>query len=69
MQLLDDVPSNLFGRGGRERMDCGVWKMRSERSQLAILGPKIMSPLGHAVGFIDGDRVEIGSFQKFQELR
>lgn len=54
-ELLDNVVPDLLRGAGGEGGDGEIGNERAEFAELAILGAEIVSPLGDAVGFVDGE--------------
>ena len=38
-----------------------------ENRQLAVLGPEIVAPLGHAMGLVDGEQGQFAAIQQVEE--
>ncbi len=53
-QRAPDVPAYARGGGRRERDADGVRDAGPHGGELPVLRPKVMAPLGDAVGFVDG---------------
>ena len=54
-ELLDDVVADLLRGAGGEGGDRAIWEERAKLAELAVFGAEIVSPLGDAVGFVDGE--------------
>ena len=63
-QPLDDVGSCRAVRGRREGDRLRAAQCIYRPANLAILGPEIMAPFGHAMGFVDRDPPDAASFQR-----
>ena len=58
-ELFEDIVANFLSGCCGQGHDRGVREVASEFGQLSVFGSKIVSPLRHAVGFVDGDHVDL----------
>ncbi len=56
MELGENVGADMFGCAGGEGGDRAVGKALAQAAELAVLGTEFVSPLGDAVGFVDGEK-------------
>ena len=68
-QLLDDVTLNLRGCGRGQADDRGRLQAAQPVFQHAIVGAKVMAPLGNAVGFVDRDQHGLAAREHFGKAR
>ena len=54
-ELGENVVPNLTGSAGGEGRYGAIWKALPQPVQLAVLGTKLVAPLGYAMGFINGE--------------
>ena len=67
-QLRQDVFPYRLGSGGREGNGGSVGANFPQRFQFTIGRAEVMTPVGDAVGFVDGDELDIQLFQKGPKL-
>jgi hypothetical protein len=58
-QVIDDIGAHPFGRGGGERHERDLRQQITQFGHLPVFRTEIVAPLGHAVGFVDGDAADI----------
>jgi hypothetical protein len=58
VELADDVVADLAGGAGGEGGDGMIGEEGAEFAELAVFGAEIVTPLGDAVGFVDGEEGE-----------
>ena len=54
--------TNAFGGGGGERHERDFWKNAAQGIDLAIFGAEIMAPFADAMGFVDGEQIDVPAF-------
>ena len=67
-QLLHDVVAGLGVGGGGEGQQRDAGKTFLEQAQLGVLGAEVVSPLGHAMGLVDGKQGQRYFLQALQEV-
>ena len=63
-ELIDDVFPDRLGGGGCQGDDRHAGEVFPKPFQIAVVGPKVVTPLGDAVGLVDGDQADV---QRLQE--
>src|SRR5690606_24995577 len=53
-EALDNLGPGAGVGGGRQGNAGDLGKVLVQQAQLQVISPKVMAPLGHAVGFVDG---------------
>jgi hypothetical protein len=66
-QLLGDVGANAFGGRCRVRVHASPRKASLEFGKLAVFGPKVMTPMADAVGFINGECAHLQPLDELQK--
>ena len=67
-ELLANVVPNLLGGRGRVGVERGSRELLAQAFQLAIFGAKIVAPVADAVGFVDGEGLDVESAQENAEI-
>ena len=67
MELVDDIVPYFLGGGCRERDDRHTGKPVAEHLQVAVIGTKVVSPLGNAVSLVDRNEAGSGQVQEVLE--
>ncbi|MCY1215266.1 hypothetical protein D9M72_271080 [compost metagenome] len=65
-QALGDFAAGVRGGGRRERDARHVGPALVQHRQAQVFRPEVMAPLGHAVGFVDGEQRDAAAFQQLQ---
>ena len=58
MELGENVSPDVFGCAGGEGGDGAVGKALAQAAELAVFGAEFVSPLGDAVGFVNGEKLD-----------
>ena len=69
LQLLDDVQAHPFRGRGRQRHHGGRGELAAQPSEVAVVGAKIVPPLGDTVGLVHGNQADLETPQEAQEAR
>ncbi len=56
LELRQNVVPHMPRRARRKRRDGTIRKLSAQAAQLPVLGTELVSPLGNAVGLIDGEK-------------
>ena len=68
LQIFLDIASHLVGGSSREGYHRRVANLVDGRSEVAVLGSEVVSPLRDAVGFIDGIERNLERLEKLEVL-
>ena len=69
VELLDDVVADALGCGGGEGVDGGLREAGAEFGDASVLGSEVVPPVADAMGFVDGDGVEVDVVKESEEAR
>src|SRR5258708_26281637 len=59
LQLVDDVALHAFGGGRGEGVERDSGKILAQPAELPILGAEVAPPLTDAIGFVDGEQLQL----------
>ena len=65
-QALGDLAARVGGGGGGERDARHVGPALVQHRQAQVFGTEVVTPLGHAVGLVDGEQRDAAAFQQLQ---
>ena len=66
-KLSEDIAPNAIGRGGGERHEWKVGKEAPQIGELAVLGTEVVTPFANAVGFVDGESIDLPLLQVIEK--
>ena len=69
VQLLCDIVPHPGCGGGREGMQAGLRESLPEQGQLAVLRPKVVSPLADAMGLVDREPLHANTGERVEQTR
>ena len=67
-EVAGDIGSDFFGGGGGKGHDGRIWEEFTEVKELAVFRSEVVSPFGHAVGFIDGEGFDVPGLEVFAPI-
>ena len=64
VKLADDVLPHPFRRGGGQGNHRHRREVLPQLPQVAVVGPKLVAPLGDAVGLVDRDEAQVQAVEE-----